>query len=333
MCYGQLGYPPEKLPEIILTADGRGMCKSIQEAVDKYSDKKITLTGGWYNENVDIDGKTVRIIGSYYSKPKVNGRWKINNSICTIKNLLFHNQLYEAGNMLEINDSEFIVSGLTFNSLIEPNSIKQNPNAKESHQDLVGMYIKNSIANESIENMIFSNLTSGIISADTEVFIKQSDFSNCTGGVLCYNTIKRSLITISNCTFKQNYFGCFATRDGKLVIQHSVFQNNDFALGLGKAGMDDEGYVDNVAGKIKVINNCQIIGSRKIAIYNDGGSCTVQDSILKNNAKEYYENGKATYIKERVTEMGNSSTGPLREGMKGLFQLGMESIFKSIFSK
>jgi hypothetical protein len=226
--------------------------------------------------------------------------------------------------MLEINDSEFIVSGLTFNSLIELNSIKQNPNAKESYQDLVGMYIKNSIANESIENMKFSNLTSGIISADTEVFIKQSDFSNCTGGVLCNNTINRSLITISNCTFKQNYFGCFATRDGKLVIQHSVFQNNDFALGLSKDGMDDEGYVDDVAGEIKVINNCQIIGSRKVAIYNDGGTCIVQDSIVKNNAKEYFENCKGKYIKERVTETGNTSTGPLKEGVK--------SIFKALFS-
>lgn len=246
VCYGQLGYPPDKLPEIILTADGRGMCKSIQEAVDKYSEKTIILTGGWYNENVDIDGKTVRIIGRYYSKPKVNGRWKINNSFCTIKNLLFHNQSDRAGNMLEIDCSEFIVSELSFNSLIEPNGIKENPNAKENHQDLVGLNIKKSIAKDSVKNMIFSNLTYGINSSDTELSIERSDFSSCTIGVLGYNTIKRSLITISNCTFKKNCFGSYATRDGSLIIQHSVFENNDFALGLS--------YVDDVAGKIKVIN-------------------------------------------------------------------------------
>lgn len=74
VCYGQLGYPLENSPDIILTADGRGMCKSIQEAVDKYSDKKIILTGGVYRENIFATDKNIKIIGSYYKNPTVNGR-------------------------------------------------------------------------------------------------------------------------------------------------------------------------------------------------------------------------------------------------------------------
>ena len=320
--YGQLGYPPDKLPEIILTADGKGMCKSIQEAADKYSDKKIMLTGGWYNEDLCVKGKAITIIGSSYSKAKINGRWKIVDSRCTINNILFHNQAYVAGNMLELSYSEFSIEGLTFNSLVDPDSIIPNPDDGECYEDLVGLYIKESesIDKNGINNMRFSNLTSGIICTETQFLINKSIFDQCKGGIINYNKKRESIITISNCVFKENYFGCFATRNAVITIQYSTFERNDFAFGLTKDSMVDEKYVEDVPGKITAINNCQIIGSKIVAINNQGGTCIVKDSLLKNNAREYYEEGKATYLKERVTETGNTSTGPLKEGIKGFIK-------------
>ncbi len=314
--YGQLGYLPEKLPEIILTADGRGMCKSIQEAVDKYSDKKITLTGGRYNENVDIDGKTVRIIGSYYSKPKVNGRWKINNSICTIKNLLFRNQSFRAGVMLEIDNSKFNIEDLSFDSLIFPNSIKG---------DLLGVHIENSSAEKAINRIKFDSLTAGIACADSYIYIEHSDFSNCRAGILCHNKKSKHTVIISNCTFRENYIGCFLMKNGEMTIKYSRYENNDCAVLLSRDGLDGEEYIYDIEGKEKVLmESCCIIGSKKIAIGNNGGIYIVKNTILKNNAQEYSDSGGGTYEKERVTETGNTATGPLKEGVK--------SIFKALFS-
>lgn len=324
VCYGQLGHPPDILPEIILTADGRGMCKSIQEAVDKYSDKKILLTGGWYNEDVIIDGKTVRIIGSYYSKPKVNGRWKIKNSFCTIKTLLFHNQSDRAGIMLEIENSRFKIEDLSFNSLINPYSIKPDSESMTNVGDLVGVCIENSVAKENVNEMKFNNLSMGIACEDSYVYVTNSDFSNCTGGVLCHNKKGKHVVTLSHCTFRQNYVGCFITKNGEMTIQYSGFENNDFAILLNKDGIDGEEYTSNEGNEKVLMKACRIIGSKRIAIGNDGGICIVKDSLLKNNAQEYSDTGGGTYEKERTTETGNTSAGPLKEGVK--------SIFKSLFS-
>lgn len=312
--YGQLGYPPDKLPEIILTADGKGMCKSIQEAVEKYSDKKIMLTGGWYNEDIDIDGKTIRIIGSKYSKPKINGRWKINNSFCTISNLLFHNQSDRAGIMLEIDNSKFNIENLSFNSTVVFDS---------SAGDLLGMAIDNSVSKKDLMGMKFNNLTAGIVCSDSYICITKSDFSDCKSGVLCHNKKSNHMTSISDCIFRQNYMGCLIMKNGGMTIQYSRFENNDFAIMLNSEGLDGEVYVDGNEEKV-VVKNCYIIGSKIVAIGNDGGTCIVKDSHLKNNAREYFVDSGGTLEKERVTETGNTAAGPLVEGVK--------SVFKALFS-
>lgn len=118
--------------------------------------------------------------------------------------------------------------------------------------------------------------------------------------------------------------GCNSLRNSDVTIQHSEFKNNSIAAMVSLKGSKEENYHFEKAGRIKIINNSQIIASRDAAIICDQAYCLLQDSTLKNNAKEYIEIGDSTYIKERVTEIGNTAAGPLKEGVK--------SIFKALFS-
>ena len=323
VCYGQLGYPPEKLPEIILTADGRGMCGSIQEAVEKYSDKKIFLTGGFYNENLYIENKILDILGSYYSTPHINGRWNLKNCKILLKGVAFTNQDVSPGYILKIENCDYGLSNLSFAAVGNIDSIFSRNNV-DSEQELIGIEIRGCESNQAMDGITCTSLSVAIEVSDTKIQIKDCRFERCGMGIGCHNLESDNKVVISNCVFSDNYVGCSSIRNGDVTIQHSEFKNNSIAAMVSLKGSKEENYHFEKAGRIKIINNSQIIGSRYAAIICDQGYCLLQDSTLKNNAKEYIEIGDSKYIKERVTEIGNTAAGPLKEGVK--------SIFKALFS-
>lgn len=75
--------------DIIVTPDGRGMCKTIQEAVNKYPHSTILLTAGNYCEDVKIKRSQVIIKGIDYQNTYVKGQWEIVGSESGISGIHF----------------------------------------------------------------------------------------------------------------------------------------------------------------------------------------------------------------------------------------------------
>lgn len=317
VCYRQLGYPPEKLPEIILTADGRGMCGSIQEAVDKYSDKKITLTGGVYTESILATNKNITIIGSYYQKPIINGSWKIiNGSIC-MSNTILIDEENDRHPILEINGSGFELNDIIFKG----NGKKTN----ENDEDQTGLLITKCKEGKRIYGLIFENLDAGMTIKDTSISVSNCKFSYSTVGLAVVSTKAIYTAKISNCNFEYNECGIISGYNGRVDVKSSKIYMCRFGAIASKHDENSIIQHNDNAGYMKISNGSEIIGSSQAAIAAlHGGQVYIEDSIEKNNTNLFVSDGEGGCYRTNVDETGNNAFGSIGESVK--------SIFKSLFS-
>lgn len=317
VCYGQLGYPPDKLPEIILTADGKGMCKSIQEAVDRYSDKKITLTSGVYTENILAANKNITISGSYYQKPIINGSWKIINGNICMSNIMLIDEDNNRHPILEINGSDFELNDIIFKG----NGKKKN----DDEEDQVGLILTECKEGKHIYGLIFESLDVGIAIKDTSISVSNCKISFSSGGIAVVDTKAIYRVTINNCDFEYNDFGILSGYNSRVDVNSSKIHM--CKLGAIASKHDENSIVHNNdnAGYLRISNGSEIIGSSQAAVaVLHGGQVYIENSIEKNNAELLISDGEGGCYRTNVDENGNNAFGNIGESVK--------SIFKSLFS-
>ncbi len=314
VCLGQLGFKPDKLREIILTSDGRGMCKSVQEAIDNYSDKKIILTGGTYSENISVTNKKIEIVGLRYQKAVIHGKWSINGGKVSISNIEFGYENRKEHKLLEIINSDFKLRDITFKG------IGRNKNSIE--QDQPGLTLINSRSEDRIDGLIFENLDLGMLIKNTSVSVANCKFSTLSSGLFLVNTNANYDVEVRNCSFSNNEVGIISGPSGWADILSSKFYMCNIAASTLDSDETGEIVYDRNAGIIRIRDNSEIVGSSRAAIVAlKSGQVHLENSILKNNAQIFISDGEGKCYMNNIKEVGNNAMGNIGENVKNIFKL------------
>lgn len=221
--------------DIIVTPDGLGMCKTIQEAVKKYPYSTILLTSGTYYEDVCIKDAEVRIQGIDQANTVFSGLLRIIDSDICIEGVVFSTN-YQG------KDGQVIVGINNSKIRFTKGVIKSNAPEKEG---LVGFSMENckSILSRdvSLSDVMFTGLKGGI--------------GSCEG-----------FLKLERCTFYQNFLAVTVGKEGRLEVESSRINNNTIAftcLSWGQASINRCEVTNNRLGiYVEKNGKCFLNGSR-----------------------------------------------------------------------
>ena len=245
VCYGQLGYSPDNLTEIILTADGKGMCKTIQEAVDRYPGKKIFLTKGVYHEDVRMTETESKIVieGSKCANTEVDGSWIVTNCSIQLENITFKRYGKRNRYLLRVTCSQIEFNNVRFTSDekcdLRITFLDKHEEIIDKHEPLVGIIIEHD--DSRIYNMtgcIIDNMDIGVlifspsVSQSKDVRMEKVKLENNSIGVVC---LKDSACLIKSSNFRENR--CAVYSFGTTVVEDSEISfSTEMAFHIGQTG-------------------------------------------------------------------------------------------------
>jgi len=358
VCYRELGRPLSAIEEIIVTADGRGMYSSVQEAVNRCSGRQtIILLDGYYEE---VNGvKKFCSGGIRYPDTEISIRSK-NVKMNAIGNVTLPTCMI-------ISNSNASISGITFMDMHDDkytifiggsSNVTFNNIAMTSKHDKEAAGIKvTDNAQLSVQNCTFHKMDSGIDAFGGETVIENSKFHIIeTNGVSCTSeTTQQTKVRIYGCDFNIGLPKGAIIRTGKgtgVLVKRGGYveiHNCSIREGLVGVGVEDFGSTGNDCspkgecliqnskihrnsgniaiaqdGCIKVTSSV-ISGATKLGLYAVGNPrVDLVDCQFINNMKLMHTEGNAIVKRQNVRELENDLIG------SAIDSLG--SIFKSLFS-
>ncbi len=274
VCYKKLGKSNANVETIVVTPDGKGMCQTLQAAVNvAKSNQIIMMTCGTYTGDVKISNKDVSIYGTPMGMrnrsiyPVLTGKITIENSKAEIIALKFNGK-DTSEQIIKIDDSNVYLNECVFSDKnnITGIYVYKNSECEVEFCDFFGLDI--GITNEVNRNILtvikscFKSNRVGVVATDITEIVGCDFIKNRDAGV--YPVVSRGeKISARESTFEENGCGLIIV-DSYIDIQKSKFYRNHYHIAF-----KDAGYF--------VVRNSSFIGAK--------GPCFIGERDTKKNRK------------------------------------------------
>lgn len=264
VCFRECGLSIDDVETIIVTPDGKGMFKTVQEAIPYASGKTLFLTAGDYNDKVCILGKqNIKITCA------INNTANFKNSVQIIKSTFeIHNLNLEFSTdiMMIINNSKGRLANLSFKN------------------GGIATYLQN-CTEIMIYNCKYLNNDIGVIVCSKNISFIDTKLESNKIAIVCAskNMNDKNKANIKTCQFNKNKVAVLCALNGEIMIDNSSFEKNQEAIVLGLSKF----YITGTTATEPIIIDDINIFMPSITIYEcvdgDGGIVTIDNSEISHS--------------------------------------------------
>lgn len=320
-CYRECSKPLNNIGTVIISADGKGMFATIQEAINKVKNlKTIILTEGTYNENevvlrnVNLEIKSVKRQKVTLSETK----FKVydNSNICISDIIMSSLKLKEDEYIIEVYKKARVC--LMYDEFIGRKGYMSG-----------GVLIcggEAEIVQSCIRNDVGVNVDSGKATIRNGIFD-----GNMFGVVVCSEKNDNPKVYLNDCVLRniygENSFGIMVGPHGYAEINKCKICDGHIGVGVMSGDTSDNGVVakavifnsilhcngkSNITvceGGEAILHDSTISGSRTYGYVVENAKLTLKNCHLKHNRIEKYVNGRSVVNHEGVTRADNNMVG------------------------